>query len=372
MLHIFILFTFLAKLMLPPHHRLVFMLSASLLLAVYSYRTHRGNVHTSYRGSNKAIRTILCMAIFVMFLQPIFMIYGPSWDSPGLGIFPLQKRIASQVKGGQALQNRAYMSSDRPILLNPYSRNLKIHFIDVGQADCTLIHIGGRTMLIDGGENNDAQRIVDYIKEQGIKKLDYVVNTHPHQDHAGGLDAAIRSFQVGQVLMPDVNHHTKTFQDVLAAIREKNLTVKNPVPGEEYALGRARFRILAPNSKNYRRLNDYSIVIKLSYGENSFLFQGDAEAKSEEEILKKGFDIRADLLKVGHHGHKSSTTPAYFQTVQPRYAVISVGRKNEYGLPHDVVVKRLQSAGIKIYRTDRHGTVIAESDGKKIAFTTEK
>lgn len=371
-LHIFILFSFLTNLMLPPHHRLAFMITTFLLLGVHSQRTQRGNFHISYKSFAKPIPTILCMVMFFLSMQPVFVIYNPSPDTPDRGGFPLQKRIASQVKGGQLLQNRAYMSSDRPIQLNPYSRNLKVHFIDVGQADCTLIHIGGRTMLIDGGENNDSQRIVDYIQQQGIKKLDYIVNTHPHQDHAGGLDAAIRSFQVGQVLLPDVNHNTKTFQDVLAAIREKKLTMKKPIPGEEYSLGRARFQILAPNGKNYRRMNDYSIVIKLIYGENIFLFQGDAEAKSEEEILSKGFDIRADLLKVGHHGHSSSTTSAYLKKVEPRYAVISVGRKNEYGLPHEVVMRRLQSAGIEIYRTDRQGTIIATSNGKKITFTTEK
>jgi len=371
-LHIYILFSFLANLMLPHPHRLAFMICTFLLLAIHSYRTQGRNFHISFKHSDKAIPTILCTAIFLMFMQSIFVVYSPSPSDPNEGVFPLRKGNSSQAKGGQLLQNMAYMGSDRPILLNPYSRNLKIHFIAVGQAECILIHIGGRTMLIDGGENNDSHRIVDYIHHLGIKKLDYVVSTHPHQDHAGGLDAAIRTFQVGQVLMPDVNHDTKTFQDVLTAIREKKLTVQKPVPGEEYALGKARFQILAPNGTDYRRLNDYSIVLKLTFGQNSFLFQGDAEAKSEEEILGKGFDIRADLLKVGHHGHKSSTTSAYLKKVQPRYAVISVGRKNEYGLPHDVVVKRLQSAGIKIYRTDRHGTIIASSDGKKITFVTEK
>jgi competence protein ComEC len=248
------------------------------------------------------------------------------------------------------------------------SGKLEVHFIDVGQADSILIKNGSKAMLIDAGNNADASLVVNYIKGQGFTKLDYVIGTHPHEDHIGGLDAVIKGFDIKTLIMPKVSSTTRTFQDVLAAIQEKGMKVTRPVPGKKYELGDAAFTILAPNSSSYSDLNNASVVVRLTHGQNSFLFQGDAEDVSEGEILKEGFHIQSDVLKVGHHGSKYSTGSAYLAKVKPKYAVISVGKGNTYGHPSQEVLDKLAAAGVKVYRTDEQGTIIAVSDGSEISF----
>lgn len=246
---------------------------------------------------------------------------------------------------------------------------MKVHFIDVGQADSILIQSDEATMLIDGGNNADGEAVVDYIKSQNIKKLDYVIGTHPHEDHIGGLDAVIESFDIGAVYMPKAMSTTKTFEDVLKAISNKGLKVNTPIPGTNINLGSAVFTILAPNSERYESTNNYSIVIKLTNGKNSFLFTGDAESISEKEMLAKGFDLYAEVLKVGHHGSTTSTTKEFLDMVNPRYAIISVGKDNQYGHPHKEILDRLRKKNIIVYRTDESGTIIASSDGESITFS---
>ncbi|MFO7296195.1 MAG: ComEC/Rec2 family competence protein [Clostridia bacterium] len=246
------------------------------------------------------------------------------------------------------------------------SHDLAVHFIDVGQADCILVTIKDAAMLIDAGNNEDSQLVVDYIKGRGITTLDYVIATHPHEDHIGGMDAVINGFEVKNIIMPRAESTTKTFEDVLEAISNKGLKITPAVPGTEYSLGEAKFTILAPNSEAYEDTNDYSVVIKLQYGATSFLFTGDAGFESENEMLEKGYDLRADLLKVAHHGSKYSTSMKFLEAVQPKIAVISVGEDNDYGHPAPETIQRLRQAGAKIYRTDESGTIIATSDGKAI------
>ena len=230
---------------------------------------------------------------------------------------------------------------------HPTGQKLKVHFIDVGQADSILIIQNNSTMLIDAGNNADSDLVTQYIKSKGITKLDYVIGTHPHEDHIGGLDAVINNFDIGTVIMPKVAANTRTFEDVVNAIKNKDLKVTAPVPLDEYDLGDAKFVILAPNSDNYEDLNDYSIVVKLTFGNNSFIFTGDAEAVSENEILSKGYNIKADVLKVGHHGSRSSTTENFLRKISPDYAVISVGKDNNYGHPSQEVLNLLKK---KIYQ----------------------
>lgn len=252
----------------------------------------------------------------------------------------------------------------------PSGSMLKVTAIDVGQADSILITAGERSMLIDAGTNEASDTVIDYIKEQGITKLDYVIGTHPHEDHIGGMDAVINTFDVDKVILPDAQSNTKTFEDVLDAISNKGLKITKPVPGTTYSLGTASFTVLAPNSSKYGDLNNYSVVIKLVSGGTSFLFMGDAESKSEREILENGFNIEADYLKLGHHGSDTSTSDDFLNAVNPKYAIISAGEDNDYGHPADETIKKLTDSDIKIYRTDKMGTIVAVSDGTSITFST--
>lgn len=259
--------------------------------------------------------------------------------------------------------------------------NLQIHFIDVGQADSILIKQDNNYMLIDGGNNEDGDMLVKYLKEQGVEKLDYIIATHPHEDHIGGLDDVLNEFDTDLVLMPDKITTTKTFEDFLLAIKNRqdvknkngeNVTLKKvPKLEEKYNLGNASFVIYAPNSSSYDELNDYSIVIKLSFGNNAFLFTGDAEKLSEKEMLDKNYDLKADVLKIGHHGSSTSTSDEFLEAVSPKYAVLSVGEDNSYNLPKKTVMDKFKNNNIPVYRTDEQGTIILNSDGTNITFNKE-
>ena len=226
-------------------------------------------------------------------------------------------------------------------------------------------------MLIDAGNPENGPDIVSYIKKLGINRLDFVIATHPHADHIGGMADVINAFDIGKLIMPKVEHTTRTFENLLLTIRNKGLKITAPVPGTEYRLGNTSFTILAPNSSSYKNLNDYSVVVRLTYGSTSFLFTGDAEQTSEKEILAKGYNIKSDVLKVGHHGSKTSTTTRFLDAVSPRYAVMCVGANNQYGHPAPETLSKLAERGIKVYRTDEAGTIIATSDGKSISFNKQ-
>jgi beta-lactamase superfamily II metal-dependent hydrolase len=250
---------------------------------------------------------------------------------------------------------------------------LEVHFIDVGQADSILIKVPtGENMLIDAGNNGDSELLDKYLKAQGIEKIDVAVGTHPHEDHIGSLDTVINNFDVKKVYMPKYAHTTKTFEDVLLAIKNKGLKISTPIPGDTFNLGEAKFSILAPNGDNYKSINDYSIVLRMEYGNNSFLFTGDSEDLSEKEILEKKYNVQADVLKVAHHGSTTSTSDEFLNAVSPEFAVISCGEGNDYGHPHKEIVSKLNKKGIKILRTDELGTIVINSDGENLTLENGK
>ncbi|MBB5265348.1 competence protein ComEC [Catenibacillus scindens] len=246
-----------------------------------------------------------------------------------------------------------------------------VHFIDVGQGDSILIESGGQTMLIDAGTNESGAEVLNYLKAQQITHLDWVIGTHPHEDHIGGLDDIILAVDTDRVMMPPKEHTTKTFEDVLDAVMEKDLSLTEPVIGDTYPLGDARFTVLGPAKDYGDDLNNWSVVLLLTCGDTSFLFTGDAEVEAEEDILASGLAIDADVLKVAHHGSDTSTSDAFLSAVSPDYAVISVGQDNDYGHPCQVTLDRLETAGADIFRTDLMGTVIAYSDGTHLSFSAE-
>ena len=246
---------------------------------------------------------------------------------------------------------------------------LKVSFLDVGQADSILINANNKYMLIDAGNNEDGEKLVMYLKSLGIEKFDYVVGTHAHEDHIGGMDNIIDSFDIGTFYMPDVITTTKTFEDVLDSLEKKNLNFDTPQIGSTFYLVKSKIETIYVG-KDSKNLNNSSIILKLTYGNVSFLFTGDTESDVEKTLLNK--DIESDVLKVAHHGSNTSSSNAFLKKVNPKYAIISVGTGNSYGHPKSVILDRLEKLGTKIYRTDELGTIIVTTDGEKIEVSNVK
>lgn len=244
---------------------------------------------------------------------------------------------------------------------------MEVHFIDVGQGDSTLIKCGGHAMLIDAGDDSKGTAIQNYLQKQNVEKLDYLVLTHPDSDHIGGAPVIITKFEIDQVFASDYRNDNPTYEKLMQALDYKRLQYTTPEPGSQYLLGTALITILAPN-KEYDNINDSSIALIIRNGENSFLFTGDAGEMAEQDILNNKIDISADVYKAGHHGSKYSTSQEFFQAVAPDYAVISCKEGNDYGHPHAETLNTFRINGVKTYRTDEDGSIIAVSDGKNITF----
>lgn len=246
--------------------------------------------------------------------------------------------------------------------------NLLIDFIDVGQADSILIRNQDKTMLIDAGTNESGETVVNYLDNLGITTIDYLIGTHPHEDHIGGLDDVINHFNIGQIYMPKIETSTKTFEDVLNAIDNKRLTVTSPNKGDKIEIGQAIGTFMTEPILDKDNLNLSSLVIRLEFGNNSFLFMGDAEETNENTINW----IKTDALKVGHHGSNTSSSESFLQQVQPQYSIIMVGKDNSYNLPTQETIDKLNTIGSHVYRTDENGTIQIISDGDTIEVKTSK
>lgn len=273
--------------------------------------------------------------------------------------------------GNENLQNNNNSSSNVVNTITQEAKNntpinseLKIYYLNVGQADCILIQNEGQNMLIDAGNNADGENITQFLQSLKISKIDFLIGTHPHEDHIGGLDNIINNFNIGTIYMPKVATTTKTFEDVLDAIENKKLTVTTPEIGNTFNMGSASFQILSAGT-NEEDLNSCSIVLKLSFGDQAYLFTGDAETVNEEQMILSEYDLNASVLKVAHHGSNTSSSEKFLDKVSPDIAIIMVGEGNSYGHPHNEVLNRLNARNIKIYRTDINGTILITSDGKE-------
>ena len=253
----------------------------------------------------------------------------------------------------------------------PDGSRLTVHYIDVGQADCALLECDGRFMLIDGGNVADSSLVTSYLQKAGVQELDAVVCSHAHEDHVGGLAGVLAVYPTTAVYAPTRTYSSNCFDDFVYYADQQRLTITIPSPGERWTLGSASVTVLGPVD-SYADTNNTSIVLLVQFGKNRFLFTGDMERDAENDLLESGANVKADVLKVGHHGSYSSTSYRFLYEVAPKYAVISVGRDNSYGHPHDEPLSRLHDADATVYRTDQLGSIIATSDGKNITFTWER
>lgn len=254
----------------------------------------------------------------------------------------------------------------------PENSQFAVHFIDVGQADAALVECDGETMMIDGGNAADSNLIAAYLKKQDVTELNYVVCSHAHEDHVGGLSGALSVAKADNIYAPKTEANSKAYKNFKKKAEEQNVEIKHPNAGDEIQLGSSIVEFLGPIDENGKDLNSTSIVLKITYGNTSFLFTGDAEKDEEEEILNSGADLKSTVLKVGHHGSSTSTSYPFLREVMPQYAVISVEKGNSYGHPHEETLSKLSDAGVEVYRTDENGDIIMTSDGNTVSVTTSK
>ncbi len=249
---------------------------------------------------------------------------------------------------------------------------MKIHFLDVGQADCILLMSEDEVMLVDTGDLDDdyTNKIINYLKDLGIDTINYLILTHPDSDHIGGAPEIITEFKVEKCIMPDFVKTTKIFESTLDALEAKEVEVLLPTPNDTFKVGEASCKVLAPLD-DYKDCNDESVVIRVDFGSRSVLLTGDAEKESEADIVStySASDLKVDVLKSGHHGSRTSSSVELLGMADPDYAVISCGEGNSYGHPHEEVIERYEERGITVYRTDKSGTIVLTTDGTTLNFS---
>lgn len=252
---------------------------------------------------------------------------------------------------------------------------LEVHFIDVGNADCILVRQDDKTMLIDAGERKSKSTLQSYLSTYGVEKFDLVIATHPHADHIGGMAYVLENYPVERFVMSYMEEeHTPTtasYENMLEALLEKDIPVEEATPGAVYELGTARLQILAPYEPS-DEANNVSVVTRLTFGEKAFLFTGDAEKSVEKQLVSGAYSIKADVLKLGHHGSNTSNSTALLRQVAPDFAVITCGEDNDYGHPHQEVLDRVERQGMTVYRCDLDGHVVFTTDGTTLSVSTNK
>ena len=283
-----------------------------------------------------------------------------AWTTIFLGLL----LVAAVVINGTFSQ----IKSEKESLVIEEEGKLEVHFLDVGQGDSTLIRQGEHAMLVDAGDNLHGWQVAGYLSYLGIDHLDYAIATHPDMDHIGGLDNVLQNISCDMVLMPEYERDTYSYLGLMQVLEEKAISPAAPEAGTVYKLGTAEFTILAPLDK-YEEVNNNSIAFRLIHGENRFLFTGDAERDAEEDMMKSGYTLSADVYKVAHHGSRGTNSELFMLSVRPKYAVISCGEGNEYGHPHGRVLNLLRLLRTKVFRTDEQGTIVAVSDGEKVSFS---
>lgn len=293
-----------------------------------------------------------------------------AWPLLFLFLCILVNRISSvpEDEGFSAEPDQQQAVQSVPVSNSGPDSTFSIHFIDVGQADAALVQCDGHYMLIDGGNREDSDLMYSVLKNAGVTHLDMAVGTHAHEDHIGGLAGALNAADAALVLCSATEYDSKAFANFKKYAEERGGGIQIPSVGDTHPLGAAQVQILGVNS--VEEGNNASIVLKIWYGETSFLFTGDLDREGEAVLLSSGSDLSSTVLKVGHHGSDDSTSYPFLREVMPSYAVISVGEGNDYGHPADGILSRLRDAGTTVYRTDLHGDIFCVSDGKSVRFTT--
>lgn len=301
---------------------------------------------------------------------------APLWVSLLLLVFLLlmrNRQVSEWIDGltDEVNQNAETVSGGEVIKTGDPEGELEVHFLDVGHGDSTVILCGDHAMMIDCGDDSQGTKLQNYLIKHGVKKLDYLVLTHPDKDHIGGAPVILTKFPIDQVFQSDYYKDNKTADKLRQTLEYERIDAITPQVGAEYQLGEAYFTILAPVGE-YEESNNSSIALLLHFGDNTFLFTGDAEKEAENDMVENsttsGLSLKADVYQAGHHGSKSSSKKKFLSAVSPEFAVISCDYQGDYGHPHAEVLNRLREAGIKVFRTDEQGTIVAVSDGKNITW----
>ena len=280
----------------------------------------------------------------------------------------MKKTLSLLITFALCLLLAGFSSGDDPAETPPFT----VHFIDVGQADAALVLCDDEAMLIDGGNAADSSLIYSYLEKLSIDHLEYIVCTHPHEDHVGGLAGALNYATVDTALSPVTSYDSKAFESFVKYLDEQEVSITVPSAGDTFTLGSARVEVLGPIDDSAAEPNNLSIVLRVVYGDTAFLFTGDAEREEEQDIVDAGYFLQSTVLKVGHHGSANATTYPFLREIIPAYAVISVGADNAYGHPTEDTLSRLRDAEVEVYRTDMQGDVICTSDGETVSFSVER